>query len=128
MRDEPDKDAQQRGIARWMTVDRMHQVIGVWTAPDKSQQQPWLAGPLMDYPDLRIALNEWITSVLRDESTKALCQRKGLVYTTFCTHRDRAAGIIAQRLNGAGVAVWPELVEAQTSREPRTLLKSLPPS
>lgn len=126
--EEQSKEAPKRGFERWMTVDRMHQVIGVWTAPDRSQQQPWLAGPLLDYPELRQKLTEWIKAVLRDESGKLLCERKGWVYTTFCTHRDRAAGIIAQRLNAAGVAVWPELIAPEPGSEQRTLQTLLPSS
>jgi hypothetical protein len=83
-----------------MTVTRMEAIlIGNASLP------AWL-DLLKEAPDLRRVLKRWIKSELRGEATKELCRDRGWNYTTFMTHRDRAAGIIAQRLNAAGVEVW----------------------
>lgn len=66
---------------------------------------PWM-DMLREAPDLQRVLHTWIKAELRGDAIKELCRDKGMVYTTFLTHRDRAAGIIAQRLNAAGVDVW----------------------
>lgn len=57
-------------------------------------------------PDLQHTLIIFINAELRGDSAKELCIHHGWTYTTALTWRDRAAGIIAQRLNAANVEVW----------------------
>lgn len=106
VRDVADDDRRQKGFERWMTADRLQEVMEGWTDDHGTKHQQWLAGPLLAYPDLRQKLVEWIRAVLADESSKALCERKGWSLATFKRHRDRAAYLIADRLNRAGVEPW----------------------
>lgn len=106
MREEADAGKERRSLARWMTVERMEHVMEGWTGPDGTQHQGWLAGPLLSYPDLREKLVAWVRAVLNDESSKALCERRKWSLASFKRHRDRAAYMIADRLNRAGVEVW----------------------
>lgn len=112
-RDYPDteqqrKDAERRrgSYATAMTPTRMEMVMLGWRDVDGADHPPWLEGPLLAAPDLRDTLLAWIRAELRGETFKELCRRKLWTYTTAITHRDRAAGIVAQRLNTAGVEVW----------------------
>lgn len=66
---------------------------------------PWM-DLVREAPDLQRIMRIWIKAELRGDAIKEMCRDRGMVYTTFLTHRDRAAGIIAQRLNAARVAVW----------------------
>lgn len=66
---------------------------------------PWLE-LVREAPDLQRTLRIFIGAELRGESAKELCIHHGWTYTTALTYRDRAAGIIAQRLNTAKVEVW----------------------
>lgn len=84
-----------------MTPTRMELVL-----LGKDGEPPWLDGPLLLAPELRRVLLTWIKAELRGEAFKELCRRKVWTYTTALTHRDRAAGMIAQRLNAAKVPVW----------------------
>lgn len=56
--------------------------------------------------ELRETLRAFVRAELDGMPARELCRRRGWVYTTALTHRDRAAGIIAQRLNAAKVEVW----------------------
>lgn len=100
---------QQRQPASYrtrMNVTRMEMVLTGWRDEDGREQAPWMGGPLLALPDLRRVLRTWIFSELRGEPFKELCAKRGWVYTTHLTWRDRAAGIIAQRLNAAKMEVW----------------------
>lgn len=66
---------------------------------------PWME-LVREAPDLQKTLRIFIGAELRGDSAKELCIHHGWVYTTALTYRDRAAGIIAQRLNVAQVEVW----------------------
>lgn len=83
-----------------MTVTRMEAVLlGTDGLP------PWME-LLKEAPDLQKTLRIFISAELRGESAKELCLHQGWTYTSALTWRDRAAGIIAQRLNVAKVDVW----------------------
>lgn len=83
-----------------MNVTRMEMVLlGAEGLP------PWM-DLVREAPDLQRTLRIFTNAELRGESAKELCTSRGWTYTTALTHRDRAAGIIAQRLNAARVPVW----------------------
>jgi hypothetical protein len=83
-----------------MNVTRMEAVLlGADGLP------PWM-DLVREAPELQKTLRIFISSELRGDSAKELCISHGWVYTTALTYRDRAAGIIAQRLNAAKVEVW----------------------
>lgn len=83
-----------------MNVTRMEAILlGTADLP------PWLE-LVREAPDLQKTLRIFIGAELRGDSAKELCISHGWVYTTALCHRDRAAGIIAQRLNAAQVEVW----------------------
>ena len=88
-----------------MTVTRMEMVLLGWKDGDGRHQPAWLQGELLTMPE-REKLVQWVFAELRGESDGRLCERKGWALPTFKRHRDRAAGMIAQRVNGAGVEVW----------------------
>jgi hypothetical protein len=89
-----------------MTIARMEMVLFGWKDDEGLQHSAWLAGPLLDAPDLKAKLQAWVFAELRGEGDGELCDRKKWSKATFKRHRDRAAGIIAHRLNAAGVTVW----------------------
>jgi hypothetical protein len=66
---------------------------------------PWIE-LVREAPDLQKTLRIFISAELRGDSAKELCIHQGWVYTTALSHRDRAAGVIAQRLSAAKVEVW----------------------
>lgn len=83
-----------------MTVTRMEAVLlGADDLP------PWME-LVREAPDLQRTLSIFINAELRGDSAKELCIHHGWTYTTALTYRDRAAGIIAQRLNAAGIPIW----------------------
>ena len=85
---------------------RMDAVLCGWKDKDGKDQAAWLAGPLFEYPEFREKLIAWITAEVRGEPTTALCERKRWALASFKRHRDKAAGIIADRLNRLGMEVW----------------------
>lgn len=100
--EEQRRKAEQRGgeYRTRMNVTRMEMVLlGVGGLP------PWM-DLVREAPDLQKTLRIFIGAELRGDSAKELCISHGWVYTTALCHRDRAAGVIAQRLNSAGVVVW----------------------
>jgi hypothetical protein len=88
-----------------ITVTRMEHALLGWHDED-GDHPAWLNGALLSYEHPRKVLLEWIRAEIRGESFTALCQRKRWAYTTACSQRDRAAYIIADRLNRLRVAVW----------------------
>lgn len=83
-----------------MNVTRMEAVLlGADGLP------PWM-DLVREAPDLQKTLRIFIGAELQGDSAKELCVSHGWVYTTALTYCDRAAGIIAQRLNAAKVEVW----------------------
>lgn len=100
--EEQRRRAEQRGgeYRTRMTVTRMESVLlGSHGLP------PWME-LVREAPDLQKTLRIFIGAELRGDSAKELCIANGWTYTTALTWRDRAAGIIAQRLNAAKVEVW----------------------
>ena len=89
-----------------MSVTRMEMILLGWRDENGIDQPAWLQGALLQAPELREKLVQWVHSELRGENATELCTRKRWPYATFKRHRDRAAGIIAQRLNIVGVDVW----------------------
>lgn len=88
-----------------MTVTRMEMVLCGWT--DEGTDHPaWMAGNLLAVPDLRDKLLAWIRAEVRGESFSDLCRRKHWALATAKRLRDRAAFMIADRLNRAGVVPW----------------------
>lgn len=89
-----------------MTVTRMEAIFTGWKDDKGVNHVGWLGGPLNQAPDLRRRLLDWVHAELRGETTVELCQRRKLSLASFKRHRDRAAGIIAHRLNVLGVEVF----------------------
>jgi len=87
-----------------INVTRMEMVLLGWKDEDGKQHKAWLVG--VPDADLRLKLEAWIFAELRGEATTDLCLRMGWALATFKRHRDRAAGVIAQRLNMAKVEVF----------------------
>jgi hypothetical protein len=83
-----------------MNVTRMEMVL-----LGSNGMPPWME-LVREAPDLQKTLRIFIGAELRGDSAKELCISHGWIYTTALTHRDRAAGIIAQRLNCSGVDPW----------------------
>lgn len=108
--DYADGEAQERWAERRpkyemrMTIERMNMVFGLRTPPGPADN--WFAGPLLAVPEYRRKLLEWIRAELRGRNFTEVCRRRKWVYTTACSQRDRAAAIIARRLNTAGEEVW----------------------
>jgi hypothetical protein len=103
--DYPPEETRTSPYSGRMTVTQMERVVCGWEAGG-SFHAPWLAGPLMEVPELRDKLRAWIAAELRGEPSKELCERKKWAYRTFTWQRERAAGLVAQRLNLLGVEVW----------------------
>lgn len=89
-----------------MTATRMEMVLIGWTDGDGNSHPAWLQGPLLVMPEYREKLEAWVFAELRRESSKDLCQRKGWALRTMQWQRDKAAGMIADRLNRAKLVVW----------------------
>jgi hypothetical protein len=89
-----------------MTITRMEMVLFGWKSDDGRLNEAWLRGPLEGAPELKEQLEQWVFAELRGEATVSLCERRQWALATFKRHRDRAAGIIAHRLNMAGVEIW----------------------
>ncbi|WP_378952155.1 hypothetical protein [Mesorhizobium sp. ANAO-SY3R2] len=66
----------------------------------------WATAYLNGDKALRRALVEWCMWELYGWDTEAECRRRGWAYSTFRSRRDKAAGIIADALNTAGVPTW----------------------
>jgi len=88
-----------------ISVTRMEMVVSGWDLEGK-HQPGWLGGPLDAAPELRDRLSMWIGAELKGMSTTDLCKRKRIALATFKRHRDRAAGMIAHRLNMLEVEVF----------------------
>jgi hypothetical protein len=92
-------------------IQRAEFVMYGGKVPTGGEMKPWLAGPMSSYPELRVKLAIWCINEMRKElgrkhsSTKAICARRKWAYSTFNYHRDKAAGMIAMRLNRAEVPV-----------------------
>lgn len=66
---------------------------------------PW-PNLLNHKPRMRTALLRYARWIHRDLSQKHECFLRGINYKTYCSQRDRAADIIARRLNQAGLESW----------------------
>lgn len=77
-----------------------------WKDADGIDHPTWLAGELLLVPEDRDKLEAWVLAELRGESTKDLCHRKRWALRTAQWQRDRAAAMVADRLNRLGVEVW----------------------
>lgn len=89
-----------------MTVTRMEMVLLGWKDEKARVHPAWLAGPLLAVPEYRDKLVGWIKSELRGETDTTLCERESWSLATFKRHRERASGMIAVRLNKAGLDIW----------------------
>jgi hypothetical protein len=89
-----------------MTVTRMEQVLLGWKDERGNTHAAWLAGSLLMVPEIRSKLVAWIKSEIRGEPFTDLCKRRRWPLATAKRHRDRAAYMIADRLNRVGVEPW----------------------
>lgn len=89
-----------------MSIARMEMVLFGWTDADGRKQAAWLRGPLEAMPDLREKLDAWIKAELNGTADSDVCERRKWALATFKRHRDRAAMMIAHRLNRLGVEIW----------------------
>jgi hypothetical protein len=87
-------------------IRRMEIVLFGWKDADGHDHEAWLPGPLRHVPELRLKLEAWIFAELTEVTTVELCERRKWSRATFKRHRDRAAGMIAQRLNRANLPIW----------------------
>lgn len=101
-----EKDKRRPSYYTRMTVTRMEQVLLGWKDDDGNTHAAWLAGQLLLVPDLRTKLVAWIKSEIRGEPFTDLCKRRRWPLATAKRHRDRAAYMIADRLNRLGVEPW----------------------
>lgn len=104
--DYPPERTKTSPYATDMTITRMEQILFGWRDKDGIEQRGWLQGLPEEAADPRHKLEAWIKAVIRGESTTSLCDRKGWPLATMKRHRDTAAGLIAQRLNGIRIDVW----------------------
>jgi hypothetical protein len=104
--DYPPEKTRTSPYATDMTITRMERILYGWTDEDGRLQFGWMQGLPTEAAEQRHKLEAWVKASIRGESTTMLCERKGWSLATFKRHRDTGAGIIAQRLNGIGVAVW----------------------
>lgn len=65
-----------------------------------------MGGPLPSAPEHREKLEAWVLAQLRGQSSVDLAERRGWALRTMQWGRDKAAGIVAYRLNRLGVDVW----------------------
>lgn len=78
----------------------------------KGPMKAWLAGPMTGYPDLQRKLTIWCLNEMKKElgrrsaPIRQICIRKKWAYSTFNYQRDKAAGMIAERLNRHEVDIW----------------------
>lgn len=86
-----------------MNPTRMEMVLLGWK-DDAGNHPAWLL--TVPDADLRQKLEAWVFAELRGEATTDLCIRMDWPLATFKRHRDRAAGLVAQRLSMAKVEVW----------------------
>lgn len=105
-RDYPPEKSKTSPYRMGMTVTRMEMVVLGWTDEDRIQHSSWLAGALLTVPEYREKLEAWVFAELRGESSIDLCYRMKWPLRTMQWQRDKAAGIVADRLNRAGVTVW----------------------
>ena len=89
-----------------INATRMDMVLLGWKDADGHEQPSWLTGPLLAKPDIREKLACWVKAELGGETHSDLCYRKGWHRSTFVRHVTKAASVIADRLNRAGVEVW----------------------
>lgn len=89
-----------------MTATRMEMILLGWTDQDGGQHSAWLAGRMLSVPEYREKLEAWVFAELRGESSRDLCERRKWALRTMQWQRDKAAGMIAERLNQARVGVW----------------------
>lgn len=67
---------------------------------------PWLNGRVTSYPTGRKMLMASVMGSAHRYSGRQICEAFYWAEVTFRRHRDRAAAIVAQELNEAGVSVW----------------------
>lgn len=87
-----------------MNITRMEMVLCGWKGEDGREHPAWFVS--IPDADLREKLEAWVFAELRGDATTDLCIRNGWALATFKRHRDRAAGIVAQRLNAGGIELW----------------------
>lgn len=104
--DYPPEKTKTSPFRRSMTISRMEMVLFGWKDQNGIERDAWLRGPLLAAPDLKMKLEQWVFAELRGEADQELCERRHWAPATFKRHRDRAAGIIAHRLNVASVEVF----------------------
>lgn len=103
--DYPPEKTKTSPYSTHMTITRMEMILLGWR--EEGVDHPaWLNGGLMIYPDFRAKLIAWVFSELHGEATVDLCHRRKWSVATFKRHRDKAAGMIAERLNRAGMEIW----------------------
>lgn len=67
---------------------------------------PWLNGRVRSYPSGRKMLVASVMAAAHRYSGRQVCEAFGWAEATFRWQRDRAAGIIADELNAAGIPRW----------------------
>lgn len=70
------------------------------------QMPPWLNGRVRSYPSGRKMLMASAMGAAHRYSGRQICEAFYWPEATFRRHRDKAAAIIAQELNAAGLSVW----------------------
>jgi hypothetical protein len=70
------------------------------------RNQPNWGSYVLDQPAAFRALVAWCFWEIRGRHTEVECQRRGWAYSTFRKRRDKAAAVIAARLNAQEIPVW----------------------
>jgi hypothetical protein len=87
-------------------ISNMEKVLLGHRNKDGRNLPAWPIGFLQDSDGMRRCLVSWCIWEVRGWHAKKECKRRGWSYTTFRRLRDRAAEIIAFRLNEEGVDLW----------------------
>lgn len=80
----------------------------------RGKHRAWLSGYLRDQIQPRACIEAYTmgTAVLelrgRELKENRMCKRHGWAYSTYRTRRDRAADLVAFRLNDDGIGAWIE--------------------
>lgn len=71
-----------------------------------ARMPPWLNGRVRSYPTGRRMLMAGAMGAAHRYSGRQICEAFRWPESSFRYHRDRAAAIVAQELNEAGIAAW----------------------
>ena len=105
--DYPNEDRRpEPEYATRINFDRMEQILFGWKDAEGIVYPSWQVIVLDDAPKVHDKFEAWIKARLHRQAISAMCKRRRWALRTVEWHRDKAAGIIAVRLNRARIPVW----------------------